>query len=86
MAALGGRGDIAATHFLPLHYMGVSGQRHSPAALCPAERTTGNHYTGGWVGLRAGLDIEVRGKIHCLRRGSNPDRSVVQSVVRPYTD
>jgi hypothetical protein len=42
--------------------MGVSGQRHASAALCPWERTPGTHYTGGWVGPRAGLDTEVRGK------------------------
>jgi hypothetical protein len=34
--------------------MGVSGQRHAPAALCPGERTPGTHFTGGWVGLRRG--------------------------------
>ena len=32
--------------------MGVGGQSHAPAALPPG--TT--HYTGGWVGPRAGLD------------------------------
>jgi hypothetical protein len=34
------------------------------------------------VGTRAGLDIEVRGKILCPCRGSNSDRPVVQPVVR----
>jgi hypothetical protein len=29
----------------------------------PGERTPGTHCTGGWVGPRAGLDTEVRGKI-----------------------
>jgi hypothetical protein len=38
------------------------------------------------VGLRAGLDTKVRGKIRFLYRGSNPDRPAVQSVVRHYTD
>jgi hypothetical protein len=38
------------------------------------------------VGPRAGLDTEVRGKILCPRRGSNPDHPVVQPVVRDYTD
>jgi hypothetical protein len=66
--------------------MGVSGQSHAPAALCPGERTPVTHCTGGWVGLRAGLDTEARGKILCLCRGSNPDCPVVQSVVRHYTD
>jgi hypothetical protein len=42
---------------------GVSGQRHAPAALSPGERTPGTHYTGGWVGHRAGLETKARGKI-----------------------
>jgi hypothetical protein len=35
MEALGGRGGIAPTHSRPRHWMGVSGQRHAPAALLP---------------------------------------------------
>jgi hypothetical protein len=81
-----GRGGMAPTHSRPRHYMGVSSQRHAPAALFPGERTPGIHCTGGWVSPRAGLDTEVRGKILCLCRESNPDRPFVQSVVRHYTD
>jgi len=33
---------------------GVSGQQHAPAALYPRERP-GTHFTGGWLGPRAGL-------------------------------
>jgi hypothetical protein len=62
--------------------MGVSGQHHAPAILFPGERAPGTHCTGGWMGLRAGLDTEARGKILCPCRGSNPDRPVVQSVAR----
>jgi hypothetical protein len=51
----------------------------------PGERARGTHCTGGWVGPRAGLDTEDRGKILCPCRGSNPDRPVVQPVVRHYT-
>jgi hypothetical protein len=51
----------------------------------PGERTPGTHCTGGWVGPRAGLDKEARGKILCRCRDSNPDRPVVQPVVRHYT-
>jgi hypothetical protein len=51
----------------------------------PGERIPGTHCTGGWVGLRAGLDTEARGKILCSCRGSKPDRPVVQSVVRYCT-
>jgi hypothetical protein len=42
--------------------MGVSGQRLAPAALYTWEMTPGTHWIGGWVGLKAGLDAEVRGK------------------------
>jgi hypothetical protein len=52
--------------------MGVSGQRHAPAALCPRERTPGTHCTGGCVGLRAGLDTEVRGEILSPLLGIEP--------------
>jgi hypothetical protein len=56
--------------------MGVSGQRHAPAALYPQERTPDTHWTGGWVGPRAGLDTEASGKTVCLCRRSNPGRPV----------
>jgi hypothetical protein len=63
--------------------------RGLPVRLFPrftaGERTPGTHCTGGWVGRRAGLDTEVREKILCPFRGSNPDRPVVQPVVRHYT-
>jgi hypothetical protein len=56
-------------------------------AFTPGERTPGTHCTGGWVGPRAGLDTEARGKILLsLCRGSNLDLSIVQSVARHYTD
>jgi hypothetical protein len=54
-------------------------------AFTPGERTLGTHCTGGWVGPRACLDTEAAGKILCLHRESNPDRPVVQHVVRHYT-
>jgi hypothetical protein len=59
--------------------MGVSGQCHAPAAKDPA----GTHWIGVWVGHRAGLDTEARGKSFA----SAGDRTVVvQSVVRHYTE
>jgi hypothetical protein len=42
----------------------------------PGEMTPGTHYTGGWVGPRAGMDTEARGKILYLCLGSNPGRPV----------
>ena len=38
--------------------MGVDGQRHAPAALPPGKRP-GILYTGGWVGLKAGIGTKV---------------------------
>jgi hypothetical protein len=35
------------------------------------------------VGPRAGLDVEVRGKILCLCRGSNPSRTVRSLIELP---
>jgi hypothetical protein len=58
---------------------------HPRRALPPGERTPGTHCTWGWVGPRAGLDTEARGKILCPCRVSKPDRPVVQPVVRHYT-
>jgi hypothetical protein len=50
------------------------------------ETTLGTHWTGGWVDPRAGMNTADRGKILCPCRESNPDRPVVQSAVRHYTD
>jgi hypothetical protein len=67
--------------------MGVTDQRHAPAALYPRERTPSAHWIEGWVSLRAGLRTEAGGKNPvCLRRGSNINRPAVQSVARHYTD
>jgi hypothetical protein len=54
--------------------MGVSGQRHAPAALYPRGKDPRYHWIGGWVGPRVGLDAGARRKILCPCRGSNPDR------------
>jgi hypothetical protein len=39
-----------------------AGQGHALAALYPGERTPDTHSIGSWMGPRAGLDTEVRGK------------------------
>jgi hypothetical protein len=41
-------------------------------ALPPWEWSSGTHWRGGWLGPRAGLDTEARGKFLYLCRGSNP--------------
>jgi hypothetical protein len=40
--------------------MGVSGQVHTMGALPLGERAPFSHWSGGWVGLRAGLGAKIR--------------------------
>jgi hypothetical protein len=68
-------GEYGSYSFLTSELDG-SGQRHAQAALYPQERNPGTHWVGDWVGLRAGLDTEARGKILCLCQGSSPGRPV----------
>jgi hypothetical protein len=46
--------------------LGLDGDQWSASrpghALAPGERTPGTHWTAGWVGPRASLDTEARGK------------------------
>jgi hypothetical protein len=81
MEALGGRGGTAPTHSPT---SALDGGEWSESR--PGEKTSGTHCKGGWVGPRAGLDTEARGKSFRLCRGSNLDRPVVQPVARHYTD
>jgi hypothetical protein len=64
--------------FLTSALDGVSGQYHAPAAIYSQEWT---HWTGGWVGLSAGLDTEASGKLLCLCRRSSPDRPVCSQTL-----
>jgi hypothetical protein len=82
----GGRGGIAPTHSRPRHQMGVSGQRHAPAALYPREkdhrytlyrRLGGPQSRSGYGGWRKKSLASV---------GSNFDWPVIHSVARHYTD
>jgi hypothetical protein len=72
--------------FTPLALDGGDRSVSHPGHVLPDERTPSTHCTGGWVGPRAGLDSQVRGKISCLCQGSNIDHPVVQSVARHYAD
>jgi hypothetical protein len=66
--------------------MGVSGQRHAPAALYPRGKDPGTHCTGGWVGPRAGLDTDVRGKILSPLPEIEPRRPGRPALARHYND
>jgi hypothetical protein len=65
---------------------GVSGQLHAPAALYPPERgpTVPIAQEAGWT--PEPVWTQARGNILCLCWRSNPDRPVVHSVARHYTD
>jgi hypothetical protein len=54
-----------------------------PGRALPQERIPSTHWLGGWVGLRAGLYTEARGKSFVSPGYRIP---VVRSVVRHYTD
>jgi len=53
----------------------VRGQRHAPAAPYPRERP-GTHCTGGWVGLRAGLDLCGKSRPTGIRSPDRPARKM----------
>jgi hypothetical protein len=77
-------GVIAPTHSRPRHYKGGTGRRHARAALYPRGKDPlGTNLTGGWVGLRAGLDTEARGKDFSLSLSGIEPQS---SICRHYTD
>jgi len=60
----------------------VSGQLHALAALPPAKRAPGTHWTGGWVGPTDSLDAVVK-------RNSQPlpalEPPIIQPVALRYT-
>jgi hypothetical protein len=66
--------------------MGVSGKRHAPTALLPPEKGPPVPIVqeAGWAPEPVWTQ-RLGKKILCPRRGSNPDRPVVQPVVRHYT-
>jgi hypothetical protein len=46
----------------------VCGQLHAPGRFTPGERALGNHWVGGWVDPRAGLDDLEKRKFLILPR------------------
>jgi hypothetical protein len=63
---------------------GASGQRHARPLFTPRERTPDTHCTVGWVGPRAGVNTEIRGKILLPLPGIEP-RSSGRRPVRSQT-
>jgi hypothetical protein len=86
MEALGGRRGIAPTHSGPRHQIGVSGQRHAPAALLSPGKGPPVPIVqeAGWAPEPVWTQrLEEKSSAPC--RGSNPDCPVVQPVVQHYT-
>jgi hypothetical protein len=75
MEALGGRGGTASTYSWPRHWMGWVVSVTPWPRFRPRKRTPLSHWTGGWVGPRAGLDTEFRGKILLPLPGIEPRSS-----------
>jgi hypothetical protein len=72
MKAFEGRRGIASTHSQPRHEMGWVVSVTPRPRFRPGERTPGTHCTEGWVGPRAGLDAQARGKIISPLPGIEP--------------
>jgi hypothetical protein len=66
-----GKGCIAPTHSRPGWEVNVTPQLR----FTPGERNPGTYWTGGWVGPRAGLHTEVRGRIVLPLHGIQPRSS-----------
>jgi hypothetical protein len=58
---------------------GWSTSRHGRSL--PRKSTPGTRWVGVWMGLRAGLDVEARGKLICLCQRSNPGRPVCSQTL-----
>jgi hypothetical protein len=81
MEALGGERTYSSYSFTTSALDGSEWLASRPGrAFTPGERTPGTHCTGGWVWTQR---LEKTSFRPC--RGSNPDRPVVQPVVRHYT-
>jgi hypothetical protein len=64
---------------------GVSGQRHTLAALYPRGKKNGTHWAGGWVAPEPIWTRRLQEITSCLCRQSNLVRPVLRSLVRHYT-
>jgi hypothetical protein len=85
MKAYKGLGGTAPT-FLTWALVGGEWSASRSGRFTPGERAPGNHWMGGWVGTRTGLDAVEKRKISCRCWETNPDPSAVQPVACSYID
>jgi hypothetical protein len=71
----------SSTHSLTSTLDGGEWSASRPGRFTPKERAPGTHWIGGWVGLRAGLDAVVKGKIPSPSRESNPRTPIIQTFI-----
>jgi hypothetical protein len=77
---------FSSTHSLTSALDGGEWSASLPGRFIPREGASGTRWIGGWVGLRAILDVVVKRKIPSPRRVSNPRTTIVQPVAHRYTD
>jgi hypothetical protein len=63
-----------APQVLTLALDGGDSSASQPGRFTSAEKASGTHWIGGWVGPKAGLDAVEQRKIYCPCRESNPGR------------
>jgi hypothetical protein len=61
-----GRVNVQIHIFLISALVGGEGSVSRPGRFTPGERTSGTHWIGGWVDLRAGLDDLTKRKFLTL--------------------
>jgi hypothetical protein len=74
-------GVDAYSHILTLALVGGDWSASCPSRFNPRERTPGNDWSGGWVGTRAGLNME---KILDPSGTRNSDTLAVQPIASLY--
>jgi hypothetical protein len=73
-------------HSLTLALEGGEWSASRPGRFTPRERAHGTHWIGGWVGLRAILDVVVKRKIPSPCQELNHTTLIVQSLAQHFTD
>jgi hypothetical protein len=70
----------SSTHSLTSALVGGEWSASRSGRFTLAEKALGTHSIEGWVGSRAGLDMESKRKNPSPRRESNADHPIVQPV------
>jgi hypothetical protein len=57
--------------------MGVNGQLHAPDTLPIVNELPGTHWIEGWMGYRAGMNVELKRKKSLPLLGIKPQPSIL---------